>query len=357
MTVNQEHKINVAVLGASGYTGADFIRLGACHPHIQFVALTANSRAGQEMGQVFPHLRNLELPILNKVEELQQDHWAGIDAIICALPHGTTQEITKSVREIAPHIRIIDMSADFRLRDLDTYAQWYGHEHLAPDYQKEAVYGLTEFYREEIKQGTIIACPGCYPTATLIALLPAIKAGYILSEDIIIDAKSGVSGAGRSLKEAMLFCETGEGMMPYSVGKHRHAPEIEQELSKASGKSITVNFTPHLVPMSRGELVTSHVKLSANIEVGALRDFYRTYYENEGFVHVLDEGIAPKTQDIRGSNHCLISIFEDRIKGRAIIIAALDNLVKGSAGQAMQNFNLAFGLDENLGLNQLPLFP
>ena len=354
--MSEYQKINVAVLGASGYTGADFIRLGACHPHIQFIALTANSRAGQNIGKVFPHLRSLDLPILNTVEELQQDHWAGIDAIICALPHGTTQEITKSVRDLAPHIRIIDMSADFRLRDGETYAQWYGHAHLAPQYQKDAVYGLSEFYREDIKQASIIACPGCYPTATLLALIPGLKAGLLSPEDVIIDAKSGVSGAGRGLKEAMLFCETGEGTMPYSVGSHRHAPEIEQELSLAANSDLTVNFTPHLIPMSRGELVTCHVKLKENVSFDMLYENYVKRYEKEDFVHILDKGVIPKTQDVRGSNHCIISLFEDRIKGRVIIIAALDNLVKGSAGQAMQNFNLAFGFQEKLRLEQLPLF-
>ncbi len=347
-------KIKIGVLGASGYTGSDLVRLAARHPNIEITLLTANSHAGKPMGKVFPHLAMLDLPDLTTIDDAD---WSSVDAVFCGLPHGTTQKITSQIFQKYDHVKIIDMSADFRLRDPQGYQNWYGLEHSAPEIQKQAVYGLTEHYREEIKLARLIACPGCYPTATLMALLPLAQAGLINVEELIIDAKSGVSGAGRGLKELALFCEAGEGMSPYGVGYHRHMAELEQEIGKASGQEILVNFTPHLVPMSRGELVTAHVKMSDGKTVDDIRGELEARYKDEPFIHVLEEGTLASTQKIRGSNHVVISINADRIPGRAIIITALDNLVKGSAGQALQNFNLAFGLDETLGLEQLPLFP
>jgi N-acetyl-gamma-glutamyl-phosphate reductase len=346
--------IRIGVLGASGYTGADLVRLAACHPEIEIKLLTANSHAGKSMASVYPHLQMLDLPMLQTVEEAD---WGQVDAIFCGLPHGTTQDITKDIASRYPAVKVIDMSADFRLRDVEAYAEWYGHAHRAPELQKQAAYGLTEHNRDVIKDAQIIACPGCYPTAVLTTLLPVVEAGLIDARDIIIDAKSGVSGAGRSLKQNTLFCEVGEGMSPYSVAKHRHAPEIEQEISKVAGQAVTVNFTPHLVPMSRGELVTCYVKLSGDAKTFELRACLESRYKDEPFVHIAPKGMMPATQYVRGSNHVLINVFEDRIKGRAILVGTLDNLVKGSAGQALQNFNLAFGFDEKTGLEQLPLFP
>jgi N-acetyl-gamma-glutamyl-phosphate reductase len=237
-----------------------------------------------------------------------------------------------------------------------TYAEWYGHEHRAPKLQGEAVYGLTEVYRDKIRSARLIACPGCYPTAALLALVPIAKAGLIDASDIIIDAKSGVTGAGRGLKQNTLFSEAGEGLSPYSVAKHRHAPEIEQEIGIAAGSAVTVNFTPHLIPMSRGELCTSYVKLKGGT-ADDLRAALEKTYRDEPFVHVAPKGVLPQTQNVRGSNYVQIGVFADRIKGRAIVISVLDNLVKGSAGQALQNMNIAFGLEETEGLLQLPLFP
>jgi len=248
------------------------------------------------------------------------------------------------------------MSADFRLRDMAVYAEWYGHEHRAPELQGEAVYGLTELYREEIRAARLIACPGCYPTAALLALVPIVKAGLIDAGDIIIDAKSGASGAGRGLKQNTLFTEAGEGLSPYSIAKHRHAPEIEQEIGQAAGASVIVNFTPHLIPMSRGELCTSYVRLKGGT-ADDLRAALTEAYRGEPFVHVAPKGVLPRTQNVRGSNYVQIGVFADRIEGRAIVISVLDNLVKGSAGQALQNMNLAFGLEGTTGLLQLPLFP
>ncbi len=346
-------KISIGVLGASGYTGADLVRLAARHPNVEIAALTANTHAGNAMAEVFPHFFMLDLPRLTEWEKVD---WSKLDAVFCGLPHGTTQEITAAVLAANPKIKVIDMSADFRLHDMATYAEWYGHEHRAPELQKEAVYGLTEFYREEIKTARLVACPGCYPTAALLALVPIAKAGLVDSGDIIVDAKSGVSGAGRGLKQNTLFTEAGEGLSPYSVARHRHAPEIEQEIGIAVGGKVTVNFTPHLIPMSRGELCTSYVRLKG-ATADDLRKALSDAYAGEPFVHVAPKGVIPQTQNVRGSNYVEIGVFADRIPGRAIVISVLDNLVKGSAGQALQNMNIAFGLDETTGLLQLPLFP
>lgn len=346
--------IKVGVLGASGYTGADLVRLALCHPHIELIALSANSQAGKEMGTVYPHFAHTNLPRLEKWEAVD---WGDIDAVFCGLPHGTTQEITKWIFDRHPAVKIIDLSADFRLRDESVYAATYGKAHQAIDLQAQAVYGLTEHYRDAIKSARLVACPGCYPTAVLLALLPLVAAKLIDDQDIIIDAKSGVSGAGRSLKENTLFCEAGEGLSPYAVGKHRHAPEIEQELSAACGADLKVNFTPHLVPMSRGELVTCHLKLKGTAKVADIRTCLEARYADEPFVHVLGSGLLPATQQVRGSNFVRIGVAEDRISGRVIVIGTLDNLVKGSSGQALQNFNLMFDLPETTGLEQLALFP
>jgi len=329
------------------------VRLLARHPHAEITALTANTHAGKTMDEVFPHLFMLDLP---RLKEWEQVDWTKLDAVFCGLPHGTTQEIIAAVLAANPGIKILDMSADFRLRDMKTYAQWYGHEHRAPALQGEAVYGLTEFYRKKIASARLVACPGCYPTAALLSLLPIAKAKLIDVDDIVIDAKSGITGAGRGLKQNTQFSESGEGLSPYSVGTHRHAPEIEQEIGIAAGSAVTVNFTPHLIPMSRGELCTSYVKLRGG-SADDLREALADAYRNEPFVHVAKKGVLPQTQNVRGSNYVQIGVFADRIKNRAIVISVLDNLVKGSAGQAIQNMNLMLGFPETTGLEQIALFP
>ncbi|HHN72733.1 MAG TPA: N-acetyl-gamma-glutamyl-phosphate reductase [Thermopetrobacter sp.] len=346
--------VRVAVIGASGYTGADAIRLAARHPGIEIVALTANTHAGRPVSQVWPHLASLDLPDLVTNGEVD---WGAVDAAFVGLPHGTAQDVIVSIPE---HVRIIDISADFRLRDPETYARWYGREHAAPELLKQAVYGLTEHYREEIRNARLVACPGCYPTATLILLLPLVKRGLISVDDLIIDAKSGVSGAGRGLKQNTLFCEAGEGLSPYAVGAHRHAPEIEQELARAAGRAASegvVNFTPHLVPMSRGELITAHARLADGATAADCEAALRDACAGEPFVRMAPEGVLPATQHVRGSNEVVLAVREDRIPGRVILISALDNLVKGSSGQALQNFNLMFDFPETEALTQLPMFP
>lgn len=345
------NRIGVGILGASGYTGADLVRLLACHPQVHIRVLTANAHAGKSMADVFPHLRPLDLPRLQKAEDAK---WDGVDAVFGALPHGASQDIIAALPE---RIKVIDLSADFRLRDAGVYAQWYGRSHDAPDVLADAVYGLTEHYREELKSARLAACPGCYPTAALLALIPVLREGAICKDDIIIDAKSGASGAGRSVKEATLFCEVAEALHPYAVASHRHSPEIEQELSRAAGAPLNVNFTPHLVPMNRGELATCYVRLADGQTADDVRRVLNRRYEGEPFIHVLPEGGVPATRQVRGSNHCVIGVFADRLPGRVIVVAAIDNLVKGSSGQAVQNFNLMFGLEEATALEQLPLFP
>lgn len=370
-------KLRVAILGASGYTGAELVRLLAHHAHVELTVLTADRHAGKPLGDVFPHLGGLDLPDFLHIDEVE---WAGIDLdlVFCALPHGTTQEVIAGLLHANGHdivdelvverrediiaglskdVKVIDLSADFRLTDFDTYAQWYGHEHLAPNLQPEAVYGLTEFAREALTDTRLIACPGCYPTSSLLPLLPLIACHAIESDGLIIDAKSGVSGAGRALNEATLFSEVAEGVHPYSIGSHRHAPEIEQEVSRAAGKPVMLSFTPHLVPMNRGILATIYVNLADGSSADDLREILQDRYENEPFVRVVDAGVVPATRHVRGSNHCLIGVFTDRVSGRAILVSAIDNLVKGGSGQAVQNMNIAYGLEETAGLTQEPMFP
>ena len=377
MTAALAKKIRIGILGASGYTGAEAVRLLARHPNSEIVIMTADSHAGEPYEQVYPHLGGLDLPGLIKVEEVE---WAGVevDVVFCGLPHGTTQEIIAGLLHDTRHSvidevmhagpgdaaaaikgqpRVIDMSADFRLDSTDTYAEWYGHEHYAPHLQPEAVYGLTEYARDKLPGARLVACPGCYPTAAILSLAPLLSAGKIAPEDIIIDAKSGITGAGRAAKAANLFSEVSEGVHAYGIASHRHGPEIEQELSKAYGDNLIVNFTPHLAPMNRGILATSYVRLAGEATVDNLRNCLAERYADEPFMRVVGEGVAPATRHVRGSNHCLLGVFADRLPGRAIVISVIDNLVKGSSGQAVQNMNLMYGLPETTGLEQEALFP
>lgn len=344
-------KIRVAVLGASGYTGAELLRLLKAHPAADIRALTADRHAGKPITSVFPHLFGWQLPTMVRIEDVS---WQEIDVVFCALPHGTTQEV---ISALPRHLKVIDLSADFRIQDSDTYNKWYGHPHRALDLQKEAVYGLTEINREKIRKTWLVANPGCYTTSAELPLIPLLKAGAINPDEIIIDAKSGTSGAGRSVKEESLFCEVSEGIHAYGLAGHRHAAEIEQELAIAAGRSLTVTFIPHLMPMNRGILSTIYVRLSKGHSVEAAHEILTKAYAEEPFVRVLPQGSSPATRHVRGSNMTLISITADRRPGCAIITCALDNLVKGASGQAIQNMNLVMGFAETTGLEQLPMFP
>ncbi|KAL7002772.1 N-acetyl-gamma-glutamyl-phosphate reductase [Sarracenia purpurea var. burkii] len=307
--------VRIGVLGASGYTGSE------------------------------------HLPDMIAINDAD---FSNVDAVFCCLPHGTTQEIIKALPK---GLKIVDLSADFRLRDIGEYEKWYGQPHRAPELQREAVYGLTEIYRTDIQDARLVANPGCYPTSIQLPLVPLIKANLIETKNIIIDSKSGVSGAGRGAKEANLYTEIAEGIHSYGITGHRHVPEIEQGLSEAASSEVTVSFTPHLMPMSRGMQSTIYVELAPKVSVEDLYQHLRLFYENEEFVVLGKEKEVPHTRHVRGSNFCVMNVFPDRIPGRAIIISVIDNLVKGASGQALQNLNLMMGIPENTGLTYMPLFP
>lgn len=339
---------NVAILGASGYTGAELVRLIATHPGLRITALSADRKAGMQMAEVFPFLRHLDLPKLVKIDEID---FSAIDLCFCALPHATTQAV---ISQLPRTLRIVDLSADFRLRDPAEYEKWYGQPHAAVELQKEAVYGLTEFYRDDIRAGRLIAGTGCNAATGQYALRPLIAAGVIDLDSILIDLKAGVSGAGRSLKENLLHAELSGGTHSYSAGgKHRHLGEFDQEFSKIAGRPVHIQFTPHLLPMNRGILATTYVKGDPK----AVHETLAKAYADEPFLKVLPFGALPSTRDIAGSNFCHIGVIGDRLPGRAVVIAVLDNLTKGSSGQAIQNANLMLGIEETAGLMLAPVFP
>ena len=344
-------KRTIAILGASGYTGAELLRLLLAHPYAHIAALTAEKNAGQPVAALLPHLAGRNLPDLCRIDAVD---FSKIDFVFCALPHGTTQEV---IAALPASTKIVDLSADFRLADCALYHEWYGHAHRAPHLQTEAVYGLTEIARDKVRGARLVANPGCYPTAAQLPLIPLLRAGVILADDIIIDAKSGVSGAGRELKLGNLFCEVTEGMQAYGVARHRHTPEIEQGLSLAANQKITINFTPHLVPMNRGIFASLYVRLAAGATEAHVRSVWQKTYGHEPFVHILPSGSMPSTRYVRGTNMCQMAVHEDRLPGRLILLSAIDNLVKGAAGQAVQNMNVMTGLPETTGLELTAVFP
>lgn len=344
-------KINAVIAGASGYTGAELVRILVDHPGVKIKAVTADRKAGKLMSDVFPHLSGLQLP---RMVEHKDIDWKDVSVVFCCLPHGSSQEV---IALLPGHVRVIDLSPDFRFSDIEIYARWYGISHQAPKLQKQAVYGLSELARQAIAKARLVSCPGCYPTSALLPLSPLLAAGMIEAKDIIIDAKSGVSGAGRALKETSLYAEAAEGINAYGIACHRHTPEIEQGLSLAAKRPVVINFTPHLMPMNRGILSTIYVRMAKGFSAGDLRALLSKRYHDEPFVSVAKEGETPSTHHVRGSNLCRIGVYADRLKGRAIIISVLDNLLKGASGQAAQNMNIMFGFPETMGLTQHPIFP
>ncbi len=338
----------IAILGASGYTGAELVRLIATHPSMKIVALSGDRKAGMAMAEVFPFLAHLDLPHLVKIEDID---FSTVDLAFCALPHATSQAV---ISALPRDLKVVDLSADFRLRDPAEYEKWYGKPHAATDLQKEAVYGLTEFYREEIRTARLVAGTGCNAATGQFAIRPLIEAGVIDLDEIILDLKAGVSGAGRSLKENLLHAELSGGTHAYSAGgTHLHLGEFDQEFSKVAGRPVHIQFTPHLMPFNRGILATVYVRGDAAAIHKALAD----RYADEPFIHVLPMGQLASTRSIAGSNFAHIGVVADRIPGRAIVVAALDNLTKGSSGQAIQNANLMLGLPETSGLMLAPVFP
>ena len=339
---------NIAILGASGYTGAELIRLIATHPSFRIAALSGDRKAGQEMASVYPHLRHMNLPALCKIDEID---FSEIDLVFCALPHATSQQV---IAGLPSDLKIVDLSADFRLRDPEAYETWYGNPHAATDLQKEAVYGLTEFYREDIAGARLVAGTGCNAATGQFAMRPLIEAEVIDLDDIILDLKAAASGAGRSLKEHLLFSELFENVKGYSLGgMHRHLGEFDQEFSKIAGREVRLQFTPHLIPATRGILLTSYVKGDPTAIYQALSE----RYADEVFIEVLPFGEVPQMKDVRASNYCHIGVVGDRRDGRATVIATIDNLTKGSSGQAIQNANLMLGEAETAGLMAAPVYP
>ena len=338
---------HVSIIGASGYTGVELVRLVSGHPDIRIRTLVAGQNAGKDYAELYPALRHLDLPALIGIGQYD----AGDDDLVfCALPHGTSQEVILALNTL---VRVVDLSADFRLRNPNDYLHWYGKTHIAPELQEEAVYGLTEFYRDSITGASLVACTGCNVATGLYPLLPLVQDDLVDTESIIIDIKTGVSGAGRSPRVQMLHAEMSEGCQAYNVERHRHMAEFDQELSRAAGRQVMVSFTPHLVPQNRGILATVYV----NGDPIRIHAALEQYYEQESFILVLPFGAHPSTRDVRGSNYVHVGVVPDRMPGKAKLFCTLDNLVKGASGQALQNANLMLGLDEGAGLASQPLVP
>ena len=346
-------KIKAGIIGATGYAGAELARLLYQHPMTEIVWLGSRSYVDQPYSKVYPNMADLITDPcrddnLNELSELA-------DVIFTATPQGfLASQVSEKILEKA---KIIDLSADFRIKDVSVYEKWYGIEHKSPHLIEEAVYGLCEINRELIKTARLVANPGCYTTCSILTLYPLVKEGLIDLSSIIIDAKSGTSGAGRGAKVPNLFCEVNENMKAYGVATHRHTPEIEEQLGYAAGTSVTLNFTPHLVPMNRGILVTAYANVKEGVKAEQIREAYEACYGKEPFIRLMKQGSLPETRFTEGSNYVDIGFVLDERTGRIIAIGALDNLVKGAAGQAVQNMNLLFGLPENTGLEMIPLFP
>jgi N-acetyl-gamma-glutamyl-phosphate reductase len=344
--------LKIAIIGASGYTGAELTRILCNHEKVQISAVTSRQHAGQNLADVFPHLRDkisiiCEEPDIDKICKQA-------DLFFTAVPHKTAMEIVPAI--LSAGKKVIDLSADFRIKDVGTYEQWY-QKHTSAGYLKEAVYGLPELYREDIKKTSLTANPGCYPTSVLLALAPLLENHAIDPSSIIIDSKSGTSGAGRGATVGTLFCEVTDGFRAYKVGDHRHTPEIEQEISLLAGKQTKVSFTPHLLPISRGILSTIYAGFNGNLTQDNVEGMYQKKYGDEPFVRILSHNALPATQYVRGSNYCDISFRIDPRTNRLILISAIDNIVKGAAGQAVQNMNLMCGFPEQEGLKGAPFFP
>ncbi len=344
--------IKVGIYGASGYTGEELLRLLIRHPQVEIAAITSRQNKGLPLTRIFPGFQGLTDLTFADYDPQQM---AGIcDVVFLALPHSVSMQAAPSF--LGAGKKVIDLSADFRLRDVKTYEHWYG-KHTAPGLLKEAVYGIPELYRREITASNFIANPGCYPTSVILGLAPLLKNRFINHRSIIIDSKSGVSGAGREPQTGTLFCEVMEGFKAYNVGRHRHTPEMEQELSLLAGEEVRVSFTPHLLPVSRGILSTIYADLTKDASTAEILGVYSDFYREEKFVTIYEEGVLPNISAVRGTNFCHLGLIVDNRIKRIVIISTIDNLVKGAAGQAIQNMNLICGFAEDTGLNMVPLFP
>lgn len=345
----------VGLVGVTGYTGMELCRLLAGHPHLELVAATSRTEAGTPLGALYPYLQGTSLAGLVVQEPEYPALAAACDLVFLAVPHGTAMHAAREL--LAAGCRVVDLSADFRLRDAAVFQQWYATAHACPELLAEAVYGLPELYGEAVCTARLVANPGCYPTASILALYPALAAGLVHAEDLVIDAKSGASGAGRKAAVATLFCEVHDTLRAYNLGRHRHTPEIEQELSRAAGAALTVSFNPHLVPMDRGILATCYARLRPGVDEARVREAYAAFVAGTPWVRLLPAGVLPETRWVRGTNWCDLGLVVDGRTGRLIVVAAIDNLCRGASGQAVANANLMLGLPEDAGLPRAPVVP
>ena len=345
--------IKAGIIGSTGYAGGELVRILTGHKDAEIKWYGSRSYIDKKYADVYRNMFEIVDAVCmdDNMEELAEQ----VDVIFTATPQGLCASLVNE--EILSKTKIVDLSADFRLKDVGVYEEWYKIEHKAPQFIEEAVYGLCEVNREEIKKARLVANPGCYTTCSILTAYPLAKEGLIDMDTLIIDAKSGTSGAGRGAKLPNLFCEVNENMKAYGVANHRHTPEIEEQLGYAAGRQVTLNFTPHLVPMNRGILATEYAKLKDGVTYEEVKAVYDEYYKEEKFIRVLDRGVYPETKWVEGSNYVDIGFEVDRRTGRIIMMGAIDNLVKGAAGQAVQNMNLMFGLKESEGLELVPMFP
>ena len=345
--------IQVGIIGATGYAGGELVRLLYGHKDVEIKWYGSRSYVDQKYASVYQNMFQIVEDVCkdDNLKQLAKE----VDVIFTATPQGFLAGVLDE--EILSNTKVIDLSADFRIKDVATYEKWYGIEHKSPQFIPEAVYGLCERNREAIKQARLVANPGCYPTCSITSIFPLAAEGLIDMDTLIIDAKSGTSGAGRSAKVANLYCEVNENIKAYGVASHRHTPEIEEQLSYAAGKPVTISFTPHLVPMNRGILVTAYASLTKEVSCEEVKAVYDKYYGDEYFVRVLEKDVVPQTRWVEGSNFADVNFKIDPRTNRVVMMGAIDNMVKGAAGQAIQNMNLMFGLPEQTGLKQLPMFP
>lgn len=345
--------IKVGIIGSTGYTGNELIRLLLQRSDVKIIWYGSHSYIGKKYSEVYGNFFNLvtEKCLEDNLDELVEQ----VDVVFTATPQGLCASLVSE--DVLKKIKVIDLSADFRIKDVATYEKWYGIEHKSPQFILEAVYGLCEINREAVKKARLIANPGCYPTCSILSIQPALKAGLIKPSSIIIDAKSGTSGAGRGAKVQNLYCEVNESIKAYGVTTHRHTPEIEEQLSYIAGENVTINFTPHLVPMNRGILITAYADLIRPTSYEEVKSLYDTSYANERFVRVLDKDVCPETRNVHGSNYVDVNFKIDERTNRIIMMGAMDNLVKGASGQAIQNMNLLFGIPEETGLLNVPMLP
>lgn len=342
--------IKVGIIGSTGYAGAEIVKLIQNHPEAEVVWFGSKSFEGEPFASVYRNMFELvdEKCLGDNIDELADK----VDVIFTATPQGLCSKIINE--DVLSKCKVIDLSADFRIKDVETYEKWYGIKHESPEYIEEAVYGLCEINRDKTKDARLIANPGCYTTCSILSIYPLVKEGLIDPKSIIVDAKSGTTGAGRGAKVANLFCEVNENIKAYGVTTHRHTPEIEEQLSYAAGKSVVINFTPHLVPMQRGILVTAYANLTADVTYDEVKAIYDKYYKDEKFIRVLDKDLCPETRFVANSNYTDINFKIDERTNRIVMMGVLDNLVKGAAGQAVQNMNIMFGLPEEMGIDLVP---